>query len=410
MKSGEEKMLKRITVKKRIALTFLIFTAFFTLFRSSMSGIFSLFYANNHISTASISSIKSFQSIGIMFGLLPAGYLSDKIGRLKILNLSAMVISFSFLLLILFRSFVSFSISELLYGIGLALNSGTLLSYITDLQEQNNISPDSRLMGKQVIILNLTTLIGGNIGTYLFNVDNTMPIWFALVGLATYPAFTYILIKYFGFTDNKSINSNTTLFDHIKVLKLFFQKKKFWILLLLNVGYDCGTQFLLIYWSIIYVDQLHFDLSIVYTLFMLSLILGSIVFNKLVSVLNTNSLVIISTFFMIGLLILSTLLTNRYSLLVLFLLIELVMGIMSGQISSASNMAIYGENNKSLMLSSVSFITEVIVSLSLFLNDSIIKLIGNLKGMYIISALYFAIILLAIPLLKKIENNSGIYD
>lgn len=79
------------------------------------------------------------------------------------------------------------------------------------------------------------------------------------------------------------------------------------------------------------------------------------------------------------------------------------MGIMSGQISSASNMAIYGENNKSLMLSSVSFITEVIVSLSLFLNDSIIKLIGNLKGMYIISALYFAIILLAIPLLKKLK-------
>lgn len=343
-------MFKKITVQKRIAFTFLIFTAIFTLFRSSMSGIFTLFYANNHISTASISSIKSFQSIGIMVGLLPAGYLSDRIGRLKILNLSAIVISLSFLSLILFRTFVSFSISELLYGIGLALNSGALLSYVTDLQEQNDISPDSRLMGKQVIILNLTTLVGGNIGTYLFNMNNTMPIWFALIGLAIYPVFAYTLIKYFGFADNKSTNSNITLFDNIKMLRSFLQKKKFWILLLLNVGYDCGTQFILIYWSIIYVDQLHFNLSVVYTLFMLSLILGSIVFNKLVGVLNTNRLVIISTLFMIVLLILNTLLTNRYILLLLFLLIELVMGMMSGQISSASNIAIYGENNKSLML------------------------------------------------------------
>lgn len=397
-------MLKRITVQKRIAFTFFIFTAIFTLFRSSMSGIFSLFYANNHIPTASISSIKSFQSIGIMVGLLPAGYLSDRIGRLKILNLSAIVISLSFLSLILFRTFVFFSISELLYGIGLALNSGTLLSYITDLQEQNDISPDSRLMGKQVIILNLTTLVGGNIGTYLFNMNNTMPIWFALIGLALYPIFAYTLIKYFGFADNKSTSSNITLFDDIKMFKSFLQKKKLWILLLLNVGYDCGTQFILIYWSIIYVDQLHFDLSVVYTLFMLSLILGSIVFDKLVGVLNTNRLVIISTLFMIFLLILSTLLTNRYSLLSLFLLIELVMGMMSGQISSASNIAIYGEDNKSLMLSSVSFLTEIIVSLSLFLNDGIIKLVGNLKVMYIISAVYFAIILLVIPLLKKERN------
>mgnify|MGYP004487456423 FL=1 len=55
--------------------------------------------------------------------------------------------------------------AELLYDIGLALNSGTLLAYVTDLQEQNKIVPSSKLMGMQIIILNLTTLIGGNIGT-----------------------------------------------------------------------------------------------------------------------------------------------------------------------------------------------------------------------------------------------------
>lgn len=397
-------MLKSITVKKRIAIIFLIFTAFFTLFRSSMSGIFSLFYANNHIPTASISSIKSFQSIGIMLGLLPAGYLSDRIGRLKILNLSAIVISFSFLLLILFRNFISFSLAELLYGIGLALNSGILLSYVTDLQEQNKVVPDSKLMGLQVIILNITTLIGGNIGTYLFNLNNTLPIWFALIGLAIYPFFVICLVKSFSFTDNKADEENKTLVDNIKIFKQFLQKRKFWILLLLNVGYDCGTQFILIYWSIIYVDKLHFNLSLVYTLFMGALILGSVVFNKLVDGINNLVLVVLSTGCMITLLILSSYLTDRYLLLLFFLLIELIMGMMSGQISSMSNIAIYGETNKSLMLSFVSFLTEILVSVSLFFNDGVMKLFNDLKVMYIISACYFGIILLSIPLWKRMKQ------
>ncbi|MEY8662436.1 MFS transporter [Ligilactobacillus faecis] len=397
-------MLKSITVKKRIAIIFLIFTAFFTLFRSSMSGIFSLFYANNHIPTASISSIKSFQSIGIMLGLLPAGYLSDRIGRLKILNLSAIVISFSFLLLILFRNFISFSFAELLYGIGLALNSGILLSYVTDLQEQNKVVPDSKLMGRQVIILNITALIGGNIGTYLFNLNNTLPIWFALIGLAIYPVFVICLVKSFSFTDNKANEENKTLVDNIKIFKQFLQKRKFWILLLLNVGYDCGTQFILIYWSIIYVDKLHFNLSLVYTLFMGALILGSVVFNKLVDGINNLVLVVLSTGCMITLLILSSYLTDRYLLLLFFLLIELIMGMMSGQISSMSNIAIYGETNKSLMLSFVSFLTEILVSVSLFFNDGVMKLFNDLKVMYIISACYFGIILLSIPLWKRMKQ------
>ena len=48
------------SVSFKIAILFLVFTAVFTLFRSSMSGIFSLFYAKNGIPDANISSIKSF--------------------------------------------------------------------------------------------------------------------------------------------------------------------------------------------------------------------------------------------------------------------------------------------------------------------------------------------------------------
>lgn len=372
--------MKSKSVNFKIAVLFLTFTAVFTLFRSSMSGIFSLFYAKNGIPNANISSIKSFQNIGIMLGLLPAGYLADRIGRLKVLSLSSIVIASSFLILILFRNFLFFSLAELLYGIGLALNSGTLIAYITDLQEQNQLSPNSKLMGMQVIILNLTTLIGGNIGTGLFVFRDIAPVWFALIGLGIYPAFIFVMIKFLSFSDNKAAHKRKN--NSIKNIASFFKKRNFWILLLLNVGYDCGTQFILIYWSIIYVEKLGFNLSLVYTLFMCALILGSLIFNRIATFASSRSITILNTVCMILVFVLSGIIENKYLLLTLFLLIELLMGIMSGQISATSNEAIYGESNKSTMLSTVSFIAEILVSLSLFVSNAIMKWAGNLKVMF----------------------------
>lgn len=393
--------LKSVSIK--IAILFLVFTAVFTLFRSSMSGIFSLFYAKNGILDANISSIKSFQNIGIMFGLLPAGYLADKVGRLKVLALSSLVIATSFFILILFRNFFFFSMAELLYGIGLALNSGTLLAYVTDLQEQNEIAPSSRLMGMQVIVLNLTTLIGGNIGTWLFGIKDTAPIWFAMLGLALYPAFVWFMTSFLSFSDNRAFSKKKDKYN-IKNIVGFFRKRNFWILLLLNVGYDCGTQFILIYWSIIYVEKLGFNLSLVYTLFMCALILGSVLFSKISTFVNSKGITLLNTGSMIGGFVLSGTIGNKYLLLFLFLLIELLMGMMSGQISATSNEAIYGESNKSTMLSTVSFIAEILVSVSLFISNSIMKVFGDLKVMFFVSAVYFGVVLLTIPLIKEKQN------
>lgn len=109
---------------------------------------------------------------------------------------------------------------------------------------------------------------------------------------------------------------------------------------------------------------------------------------------------------MISVFVLSGIIENKYLLLSLFLLIELLMGMMSGQISATSNEAIYGETNKSTMLSTVSFIAEILVSLSLFVSNAIMKLAGNLKVMFFVSAAYFSIVLLIIPLIKQKEELS----
>ena len=166
---------------------------------------------------------------------------------------------------------------------------------------------------------------------------------------------------------------------------------------MLNVGYDCGTQFILIYWSIIYVEKLGFNLSLVYTLFMCALILGSILFSKISTSVNSKNLTLLNTVCMIGAFVLSGALENKYILFCLFLLIELLMGMMSGQISATSNEAIYGESNKSTMLSTISFIAEILVS--------IMKVFGDLKVMFFVSAVYFGVVLLTIPLIKEKDTR-----
>ena len=383
------------SVSFKIAILFLVFTAVFTLFRSSMSGIFSLFYAKNGIPDANISSIKSFQNIGIIFGLLPAGYLADRIGRLKVLALSSLVIATSFFILILFRNFFFFSTAELLYGIGLALNSGTLLAYVTDLQEQTN--------GDASNYFEFNHINRWKYWDWLFGIKDTAPICFAMLGLALYPALIWCMISILSFSDNRASNKKQVECSAKNIVS-FFRKRNFWILLLLNVGYDCGTQFILIYWSIIYVEKLGFNLSLVYTLFMCALILGSVLFSKISTSVNSKNLTLLNTVCMIGAFVLSGTLENKYILFCLFLLIELLMGMMSGQISATSNEAIYGESNKSTMLSTVSFIAEILVSVSLFISNSIMEIFGDLKVMFFVSAVYFGVVLLIIPLIKEKQD------
>ncbi len=136
---------------------------------------------------------------------------------------------------------------------------------------------------------------------------------------------------------------------------------------------------------------------------MCALILGSLIFNRISTFASSRSITILNAVCMILVFVLSGIIENKYLLLTLFLLIELLMGMMSGQISATSNEAIYGESNKSTMLSTVSFIAEILVSLSLFVSNAIMKWAGNLKVMFFVSAAYFSIVLLIIPLIKQKE-------
>lgn len=158
---------------KSVALTFIIFTLLFTLFRSSMSGVFSIYYSQNGIRDSNISLVKSFQNIGILLGLIPSGILADKIGRVKIIIGSSLVIAISFCIILFSQHLIGFAFAEFFYGIGLAMNSGAVLAYANDLESAYRIKLDRKVMGRRTAIQNIATLVGGNIGTTLFTLNDT---------------------------------------------------------------------------------------------------------------------------------------------------------------------------------------------------------------------------------------------
>src|SRR5699024_3647858 len=134
---------------------------------------------------------------------------------------------------------------------------------------------------------------------------------------------------------------------------------------------------------------------------MCALILGSIIFSKISTSVNSKNLTLLNTVCMIGAFVLSGTLENKYILFCLFLLIELLMGMMSGQISATSNEAIYGKSNKSTMHSTISFIAEILASVSVLFCNSFMKVFGDLKVMFFVSAVYFGVVLVTIPLIKE---------
>ncbi|MDV7743613.1 MFS transporter [Enterococcus mundtii] len=380
--------------KKRIAITFIVFTLFFTLFRSSMSGIFSLYYSNFGVIDNNISLIKSFQNIGILLGLLPAGYLADKIGRVKIIIISSVVIASSFCIILFSNDLIGFSLAEFLYGIGLAMNSGVVLAYTNDLENHYNIRLEKKVMGRRTALQNIATLVGGNIGTSLFQIDNQFPLYFSIMGLLCYPLFIYGWIKYNDFS-----NLNPRIHKKRKPKSIdisFLLKKNVLYAIFISLCFEGATQFVLVYWSIFYVNRLNFNLSTVFTLSMISVVLGSEIYSQLTKSIKSNNRILIGTLYILSFSLFGMgILENRWLSIVLFALVEVCIGIVSSSILTLESEIITYEEKKSSILATISFVTEIGVISILLINKILMRSL-SLQNMFLVSSAFIAVGLLLI--------------
>ena len=370
---------------KSVALTFIIFTLLFTLFRSSMSGVFSIYYSQNGIRDSNISLVKSFQNIGILLGLIPSGILADKIGRVKIIIGSSLVIAISFCIILFSQHLIGFAFAEFFYGIGLAMNSGAVLAYA---------------------IQNIATLVGGNIGTTLFTLNDTYPLYFSISGLLFYPLFVFIWTKYMHLPNIQPMSSKHKSQFHWNFGILRDSKVVF--ATILSLCFEGATQFVLVYWSIFYVNQYGFHLSFVFTLSIVFVIAGSELYAQIISKINSNNKVLLSFLLLLSVSLIGISLTNyRWISLFLFLILELCIGVISSSLLTLDNEIISGKKNKSSILSVMSFITEIGVILLLFFNKLLMNFI-SLHMMFLISAVFvfIGLIILTPYIIKERDKRN----
>lgn len=383
------------TKEKIISITFLLYIIIFTFFRTIMSGIFSIYYFDNGISESEISSIKAYQSIGILVGLLPAGYFADKFGRLKILSISALLVAISFIMMLLFKNELYFSIAEFLYGIGLAFNSGIVLAYINDLQEKLGIKMDSKIMGLRTSLANITILLSGNIGSYLYTININFPLILSIIGLFLYPLIIYVWTKYNNLLDNKAHKSSELLFLDKKVLK----SKNMKFLIFLHAIIEGSAQFILIYWSIYFVSQLNFNLALVYSISVIGVIVGGQFYTITMNYLKNHTSILIY----LSIIIISTALIPFFKGFIgvlLFGLFQIGFGAAISALHNFDNEILFQFKNKGQAMSTLSFFAEIIIVLILFMNKNILDYI-SIKNMFFVSA---GIAIMGIPLIFKLKS------
>lgn len=318
---------------------------------------------------------------------------------------SSWTIAVSFIIILLSSSQLNFSLAELLYG-GLALNSGILLAYINDLQLERNVFLSNQTIGRRTTILNISTLIGGNIGTLLFDKNYNLPLYFSIIGLFLYPIIVFGWTRLMGFGDN----SATSLLKQNRVWRIekFSINKLLLHISLLNLIFEIAIQFILVYWSIYFVQKLNFNLSFVYTLMMLSVILGSEIYVVGSKKLFNHNLLILSVVVMGLSVIFIGVFESKVFSLFFFSLFELCTGIFTSSVHVVQNRALLKQEHKSKTLSIIDFSTEIVIIICLQFINFGMKLI-SIKLMFIVSGcLLFPIATLVGLCLRGRKEKNGI--
>ncbi|MGV8019134.1 MAG: MFS transporter [Ignavibacteria bacterium] len=122
----------------RKAIAFVIQVLLFSIIWGALEFILPIRLSEAKLSIETCSLLLAISSgVSILLNI-PAGKLSDKIGREKLIILSMIVISVAFLILSLFETLSSFIVSIVLIGIAYGLNWSPFLAYVGDRVNHDN--------------------------------------------------------------------------------------------------------------------------------------------------------------------------------------------------------------------------------------------------------------------------------
>ncbi len=110
-----------------------LYGGFFPLSRASFYGPVFFLYFSEHFSLDRVLALQSIYYLSVFVIEIPSGYLSDRVGRVLTLRLSALSYSLSFLLYVVAGDhFLLFAAAQIAFALGFAIQSGTDASFHYD--------------------------------------------------------------------------------------------------------------------------------------------------------------------------------------------------------------------------------------------------------------------------------------
>lgn len=203
-------------------------------------------YSDAHISVELCSILYAVGSITSLILDLPAGKLSDLIGREKLLSYSMLIALLAFIILILYSNFNYFLISTILIGIAYGLNWSPLMAFISDKSNPDN---QGRTFGGFLSLDGLGEAVAPIIiAIFIINVNNEMSLLFL-----TFASLICALIFFKQSRISNKISKKTNTLDNFLSFKsslTLFKKSPFKNIFLFSIGF-----FVAFFWQSIWFTQ-----------------------------------------------------------------------------------------------------------------------------------------------------------
>ncbi len=351
---------------------FIVASVLFEFSRTFFQGIYSLYYLERTLTIADVTSIKIFQIIAWMIFEIPCGYLADRFGRMKIFLLSNIIAIISFIVLANATTYFQFASAEFIYGIAFAANSGTLLSFINHIfQNELKTEIPAKVFGFITVGTYTAAFTSGSIGIYLYGKNISLPFYVSAIAMLILFFLIILFMKIMKIKDNKSIKKKILFYnkDFINNLKNVFTSKIYTKYIAFYCLFVALSQGIYQYWPIILTRDYNINKQLAFTAMIIGTIIGGLLYSILKIKIKIK--IIIATFLLgIPLIILAGNIKHSSLPVILFFISQIGRGMVFSLLGNFSNIIITDQEEKTTILSVSGTLVQIssIIFLLIFSN------------------------------------------
>lgn len=363
---------------------------FYNLSRVLPHAVLSIILLSKGMSISQISIIQSCFMIASLISELPSGIISDMISEKFMYVLSLVLLAASYFITMITINFYFLCLSWIVYGTSSSAMTGSLdMAFIKARKKKNKNIKQFNVINSYTILF--SGLIGGGIGSVIYNLIGTKLYLVSLVILITTSFFVVLKIPQSKVAYEDRIKLRTLVAESKKIFKLRKPRNNIILQSLEQILLQCFFQ----YWQILFLQN-HFSSKIfglIYIVFQLVSLFSNSLFSKIKvqSFYLKIGLIILSS----GLFIISLLSTNQILFLLAILLFQLPFNIYGSQLYLEFQNRI-SHRTLSSAVSILEFSSTLVGTITLWIVSGIISFLSlKLVLVYLtIAFLLFSIIVL----------------